>query len=135
MPRTSRTLSRTRDDGPRLIRLKAVSRCRVFAADPGVAVICAAAMLLAASAPTTLPTGVRLDPVGESIDLGSMPLAMALSPEGDKLVVALSGWREQGIQIVDLASKRVTQTLRQEAAFFWNRVCARRSRAVRVRRQ
>ena len=65
-----------------------------------------------------LPTGVRLDPVGDFIDLGSMPIGMALAPEKDKLVVILSGWREQGIQVVDLKSMRVTQTLQQEAAFY-----------------
>ena len=65
-----------------------------------------------------LPTGVRLDPVGDFIDLGSMPMGMALAPEGDKVVVILSGWREQGIQVIDLKSMHVTQTLPQEAAFF-----------------
>lgn len=65
-----------------------------------------------------LPTGVRLDPAGESVDLGSMPLAMLLAPERDRLVVVLSGWREQGIQVVDLKSGRVTQTLLQEGAFY-----------------
>jgi DNA-binding beta-propeller fold protein YncE len=65
-----------------------------------------------------LATGLRLDPAGEFVDLGSMPLAMALSPEGDKLIVVLSGWREQGIQVVDLKSRQVTQTLKQDAAFY-----------------
>jgi DNA-binding beta-propeller fold protein YncE len=77
--------------------------------------------LLAQTTPTytaPLPTGVRLDPLGEFIDLGSMPLGMALAPEKNKLVVVLSGWREQGIQVVDLKSMRVTQTLTQDAAFF-----------------
>jgi len=65
-----------------------------------------------------LSTGVRLDPAGDPVDLGSMPVAMVISPEGDKLVVVLSGWREQGIQVVDLKSLRVTQTLEQEGAFY-----------------
>src|SRR6266516_4013803 len=64
-----------------------------------------------------LSTGVRLDPVGEAIDLGSVPLGMAVAPEGDKVAVVLSGWREQGLQIVDLKSRQVTQTLEQPAAF------------------
>jgi YVTN family beta-propeller protein len=64
-----------------------------------------------------LPTGLRIDPAGGTIDLGSMPLAMALAPGGEKAAVVLSGWREQGLQIVDLKSHRVTQTLPQEAAF------------------
>src|ERR1700751_3147882 len=66
---------------------------------------------------TPLATGVRLDPVGDAIELGSMPLSMALSPDKDKLAVVLSGWRQQGLQIVDLKSARVTQTLEQPAAF------------------
>src|SRR5580658_4392123 len=65
-----------------------------------------------------LSTGANLDAVGDAIDLGSMPLAMALAPGGDKLAVVLSGWREQGLQIVDLTSHHVVQTLIQPAAFF-----------------
>lgn len=65
-----------------------------------------------------LPTGVNLDAVGLAIDLGSMPLAMAVAPGGDKLAVVLSGWREQGVQIVDLKLRQVVQTLIQPAAFF-----------------
>ena len=65
-----------------------------------------------------LATGVRLDPEGEFIDLGSMPLGMALAPDGKRVVVVLSGWREQGIQVVNLESSSVTQTIPQEAAFY-----------------
>ncbi|PYV58415.1 MAG: hypothetical protein DMG98_07805 [Acidobacteria bacterium] len=76
---------------------------------------------LASDAPANytspLSTGVRLDPVGEVFDLGSVPLGMAVAPEGDKVAVVLSGWREQGLQIVDLKSRQVTQTLEQPAAF------------------
>lgn len=67
---------------------------------------------------TPLATGVRLDAEGEFIDLGSMPLGMALAPEGTRVVAVLSGWREQGIQVVDLESKKVLQTIPQEAAFY-----------------
>jgi len=66
---------------------------------------------------TVLPTGVRLDPVAASVPLGSMPLAMTLSPAGDRIVVLLNGWREQGFQIVDRASGRIVQTVPQAAAF------------------
>src|SRR5450759_3928086 len=64
-----------------------------------------------------LPTGARLDPAGVSHDLGSMPLAMTLSPEGDRVLVLLNGWREQGIQVVDRASGRVLQTIPLPAVF------------------
>jgi DNA-binding beta-propeller fold protein YncE len=65
-----------------------------------------------------LATGVRLDPEGDFIDLGSMPLGMALAPDRKRLAVVLSGWREQGVQIVDLESRKVTQTISQDAAFY-----------------
>src|SRR6266550_2954825 len=65
-----------------------------------------------------LATGVRLDPAGDAVDLGSMPIGMALAPGGERLAVVLSGWREQGLQIVDLKSHKVTQTLTQPAAFY-----------------
>jgi len=65
-----------------------------------------------------LPTGVRLDAAGEPIDLGSMPLNLVPAPGGDKAAVVLSGWREQGLQIVDLKTRQVTQTLMQDSAFY-----------------
>ena len=65
-----------------------------------------------------LPTGVRLDAVGEAVELGSMPLNLVVAPGGDKAVVALGGWREQGIQIIDLKARKVTQTLVQDGAFY-----------------
>jgi len=69
------------------------------------------------SGPKRLPTGQRLDPSGDSVTLGSMPLAMLPAPGGEKLIVSLGGWREQGVQVVDLRTRRVVQTIKQEAAF------------------
>jgi YVTN family beta-propeller protein len=66
---------------------------------------------------TCLPTGVCLDAAGRSFGVGNMPLAMALSPEGDRLVVSLSGWREQGLQVVERDTGRVVQRLAQPGAF------------------
>lgn len=65
-----------------------------------------------------LPTGVRLDPAGIAVDLGSMPINLVLTPEGNRAVVVLSGWREQGVQVVDLNTRKVTQTLLQDGAFY-----------------
>src|ERR1700733_10671142 len=65
-----------------------------------------------------LPTGVRLDPAGDAIDLGSLPINLVLAPGKDRAVVVLSGWREQGIQVVDLKTRKVTQTLHQDGAFY-----------------
>jgi len=76
-------------------------------------------MLLAVSvtAQTCLPTGVCLDPTGPSFDVGNMPLAMVLSPEGDRLVISLSGWRQQGLQVIDRNRGTVLQTISQPSAF------------------
>jgi DNA-binding beta-propeller fold protein YncE len=65
-----------------------------------------------------LPTGVHLDPAGDAVELGSLPLNIVVAPTRDKAVIVLSGWREQGIQVVDLNSRRVTQTLLQDGAFY-----------------
>ena len=76
-------------------------------ADPAVAVAEA----------TRLPTGARLDPAGRSTDLGNMPIAALPAPEGNRVVVLLAGWREQGIQVVETATGRVVQTFDLPAAF------------------
>ncbi|MFN2601191.1 MAG: SMP-30/gluconolactonase/LRE family protein [Gemmatimonadaceae bacterium] len=64
-----------------------------------------------------LPTGVHLDPAGRSVEVGSMPLAIALSPDGKSIVLSLNGWREQGIQVLDRGTGAVVQSLAQPAAF------------------
>jgi DNA-binding beta-propeller fold protein YncE len=82
------------------------------------ALLCAAAYAQSPVFTSLLPTGVRLDPVGDVIELGSMPLNLVVAPGGDQAIVVLSGWREQGIQVVDLKTRQVTQTLLQDAAFY-----------------
>ncbi len=67
--------------------------------------------------PRRLPTGRTLDPAGTTWPVGSMPLAMTLSPSGREVVILLNGWREQGIQVVDRASGRILQMVPQAAAF------------------
>lgn len=67
---------------------------------------------------TPLATGLRLDPEGDFVNLGSMPLGMAVAPDAKEVVAVLGGWRDQGIQIVDLSSKKVTQTIVQDSAFY-----------------
>src|SRR5271165_3426805 len=47
-----------------------------------------------------------------------LPINLVLTPEKDKAVVVLSGWREQGAQVVDLKTRKVAQTLLQDAAFY-----------------
>ena len=87
----------------RLLRL-----CRLALSLP--ALLCAAAFAQPSVFTSPLPTGVRLDPVGDPVELGSLPLNVVAAPSGDKAVVVLSGWREQGIQVVDLKTRQITQT-------------------------
>jgi DNA-binding beta-propeller fold protein YncE len=63
-----------------------------------------------------LPNGQTLEAAGRTFDVGNMPLSAAVAPDG-KLVLLLSGYREQGVQVVDPESGRVIQTLPQPAAF------------------
>jgi len=64
-----------------------------------------------------LPTGVRLDPAAPLARVGAMPLTMRLSPEGDRVVLSLSGYAKQGIQVIDPSSGRVVQEIEQPSAF------------------
>ena len=90
--------------------------CRLALSVP--AVLCVLALAENPTFTSPLPTGVRLDAVGDAVELGSMPLDIVPAHSGDKAVVVLSGWREQGIQIVDLKTRQVTQTLLQDGAFY-----------------
>src|SRR5690349_8104158 len=58
-----------------------------------------------------LPTGVVLDPAGSTFDVGSMPLTLLPAPEPDRAVLVLSGWREQGIQVIRPSTGEVLQTV------------------------
>src|SRR5690349_17043836 len=44
-----------------------------------------------------LPTGVRLDPEGETFATHAFPLTMLPAPGGRRAVLLLSGWRVQGV--------------------------------------
>ncbi|MDX1932420.1 MAG: alkaline phosphatase family protein [Capsulimonadales bacterium] len=61
----------------------------------------------------TLPTGWRLRPAGTSIPLpGDMPLKFALTGDGRYLVVNTSGHHDQSLNVIDLATHRITDTFR-----------------------
>ena len=70
-----------------------------------------------ATAGRQLPTGALLDPAGLNFDVGSMPLNLLAAPEADRAVLVLSGWREQGIQVIRPSTAEVLQTLAAPAAF------------------
>ncbi len=108
-----------------LVRLarSSLMRAALIAAAPLLAAGCSQTRPSDTRAPDALdqvrrlPTGATLDPDGASHPAGSMPLALTLSPAGDRIVLLLNGWREQGVQVIDRATGRVTQTLQQPAAF------------------
>ena len=64
-----------------------------------------------------LSTGVRLDPVGSIHDVGSLPLSITPSPDGKHFVLVLSGYDDQGVQVIDRSTGAVVQTVVQPAAF------------------
>jgi YVTN family beta-propeller protein len=76
-------------------------------------------LAVSAAAATQLPTGATLDPVAPSHPVGNFPTAAVLSPEGDRVVLLLCGWRQpgEGIQVVDRKTGAVEQTLPLNAAF------------------
>jgi YVTN family beta-propeller protein len=103
----------------------------VNSAARGARLLCAAALLAACgrspapegatAAPDDahgrLPTGVRLDPAGPSVNAGNLPLTMVLSPDHAYAVLLLNGWKERGVQVVDRRAGRVTQTIPLGSAF------------------
>ena len=67
--------------------------------------------------PHRLPTGATLAPVGAVRDVGPYPFTMVPAPGGNRLVLLLAGYRDNGIQVLDAGSGAVLQTLAQPAAF------------------
>jgi len=59
------------------------------------------------SQPTS--TGKMLSPVGDSVDVGSLPTNMVLSPDGKFVVVTDSGYREQ-ITVIDSTTGKILDT-------------------------
>jgi len=59
----------------------------------------------------TTPLGQRLTPAGQQTRLGGLPMNSALSPDGKKLLVTNDGEGAQSLQLVDVATRMVDQTL------------------------
>jgi DNA-binding beta-propeller fold protein YncE len=60
---------------------------------------------------TQLPNGWRIAPAGTHLDVGDLPLAMALHPDGRHLVITNNGWSKPSLRVVDLARRAVVQVL------------------------
>ncbi|GHI00617.1 bifunctional YncE family protein/alkaline phosphatase family protein [Neobacillus kokaensis] len=57
------------------------------------------------------PHGWAVTPAGSQVTLGDFPMGGALSPDHRYLIVSNDGQGEQSIQVVDLAGKKVIQTV------------------------
>jgi DNA-binding beta-propeller fold protein YncE len=60
---------------------------------------------------TLLPNGWRIAPAGRHLDVGDLPLAMALHPDGQHLVVTNNGWSKPSLRVVDLERREVIQKM------------------------
>lgn len=55
--------------------------------------------------------GFTVTPAGQQTDLGDLPLGAVSSPDGRWLVVSNDGQGTQSLQVIDTATRAVTQTL------------------------
>jgi DNA-binding beta-propeller fold protein YncE len=60
---------------------------------------------------TLLPNGWKIAPAGQHVQVGSFPLAMVESPDSRYLFIANSGYLKPSITVVDVKTRRVTDTL------------------------
>jgi len=58
-----------------------------------------------------LSNGWKLSPAGEQIPVGDLPLNMVISPDGKYAVITNNGAGKQGIQVIDIASNVVVETV------------------------
>src|SRR5437879_13881486 len=73
------------------------------------ALLCTAVFAQTPVFTSPLPTGVRLDPVGDVVELASLPINLVIAPGGDKAVAVLSSCREQVVQVAALKTRKTTQ--------------------------
>jgi YVTN family beta-propeller protein len=58
-------------------------------------------------APVTLPNGWKLTPIGKSLQLGDLPLNLAVSKNSKFIAVTNNGQSVQSIQLIDVKSQRI----------------------------
>lgn len=63
-----------------------------------------------------LPNGLTINPAGRLFDVGNMPLSAIQAHDGN-IILLLSGFREQGVQVVDPRAGKILQTVSQPSAF------------------
>ncbi len=58
-------------------------------------------------APVTLPNGWKLTPIGKSLQLGDLPLNLAVSKNSKFIAVTNNGQSVQSIQLIDVKSQKI----------------------------
>jgi YVTN family beta-propeller protein len=66
---------------------------------------------------TLLPNGWRIAPAGSHLDVGDLPLAMAIHPDGKHVVITNNGWSKPSLRVVDLERRQVVQKLALDHAW------------------
>jgi YVTN family beta-propeller protein len=64
-----------------------------------------------------LPNGWTITPAGDQIQVGDLPLAVVLHPDGKHLLVSNNGYSRQSIDVVDLAKRRIVSQAVVEKAW------------------
>jgi YVTN family beta-propeller protein len=67
---------------------------------------------------TLLPNGWRLAPAGKQLSLGTLPLNIAVSPDGRYAIVTNNGLARPSLNVIDIASWTVKSTLAVDAAWY-----------------
>lgn len=78
--------------------------------------ICAEAQKMAD--PIKLPNGWSLSPAGTSFPLGDLPLNMIVSKKNDLIAVTNNGQSKQSIQLVDVATKKIIDSVEIEKSWY-----------------
>ncbi|MFZ9262052.1 MAG: alkaline phosphatase family protein [Chitinophagaceae bacterium] len=68
--------------------------------------------------PVTLPNGWVLTPFGRSLQLGDLPLNMAVSHSGKRLAVSNNGQSGHSIQYIDVASEKILHDITIDKAWY-----------------
>jgi len=64
-----------------------------------------------------LPNSWSLTPAGEQINVGDLPLGLALSPDGRFLLVTNDGYADQYVSVIELKSRREVQKIPMERSW------------------
>ncbi len=67
--------------------------------------------------PPRLPNGVKLDPAAPMTSVGAMPLTARLAPDGIHVVLSVSGYGKQGLQVIDRTTQGAHDVVEQPSAF------------------